>query len=79
MLVLTRKQSESIVLIQNGRHIGEIQVNWIGSGQNGQGKIKVGLDMPEDIIILRKEIWEEMKNKAAAQVPAESANGKTGN
>jgi len=75
MLCLTRKESESIVLIHDGKVLGEIQIIWVGPGQTGQGKIKIGLDMDKDVIIWRKEVWENMKNRFAAREAGMKNNG----
>ena len=65
MLVLTRKETESVVLIHNGEFIGEMQVVRVGSGPSGQNKIKIGLEMSKDVVIWRKEIWEKMQGQEA--------------
>ena len=75
MLCLTRKESESIVLIHNGKVLGEIQIIWVGPGQAGQGKIKVGLNMDKDVLIWRKEVWEKMQDKTSAKVAGITNNG----
>ena len=61
MLVLTRKKGESIKI---GDDI-EITVVAIGNDQ-----IKIGIDAPKNVEILRKELFEEVKdqNKQAIQM-----------
>ena len=54
MLVLTRKAGETIVIGDN-IEITVIEVQG--------GKIKVGIDAPRSIKILRKEILEEVKSE----------------
>lgn len=60
MLVLARKESESI-------HIGDNIVVQIVSVENGV--VKLGIDAPKNISIMRNELIEEVKesNKAASK------------
>lgn len=52
MLVLNRKPGESIILGDNIEiRILDIQ----------DGKIKIGIDAPRDISILRKEVYDEVR------------------
>jgi carbon storage regulator len=59
MLVVTRKKGESILI---GDDI-EISINKIEDGS-----VKIAISAPKDIIILRKEVYEKVKeeNKEAA-------------
>jgi carbon storage regulator len=59
MLVVTRKKGESILI---GDDI-EISINKIEDGN-----VKIAISAPKDIIILRKEVYEKVKeeNKEAA-------------
>lgn len=59
MLVLTRKQNESIVV---GKDI-EIKILAIEDG-----KVKVGIEAPRDIEIFRKEIYVEIENENVSAV-----------
>ena len=65
MLVLSRKLGESIV-------IGEDIHLTILDSQNGE--VKIGIAAPKEISILRKEIYDEVKeqNKASAEVDLKS-------
>lgn len=60
MLVLARKENESI-------HIGENVVIKIVAIENGV--VKLGIEAPKEISIVRNELIEELKesNKAASQ------------
>jgi carbon storage regulator len=57
MLVLTRKQSETI-------YIGEDVV--IKVIQTGRGSIKLGIEAPSSIRVLRGEVADEATNAGAA-------------
>ena len=61
MLILTRKKNESIIID------GSIEVKII---EIEDGKIRIGIEAPKEIEILRKELYDKMKeeNKAAVNV-----------
>lgn len=59
MLVLTRKKGETII-IQNGIEITVVDVK-------GQ-QIRLGIKAPEDVSILRKEVFDAIRNENAAAV-----------
>jgi len=64
MLVLTRKQDESILLGKNTeKHVLGIE----------EGKVKLGIDAPRDVEIHRKEIYIQIQeeNRAASIPPKE--------
>lgn len=54
MLVITRKKGESLII---GDNI-EITVNKIDDGS-----VKIGIKAPRNMTILRKELYEEVKNE----------------
>ena len=60
MLVLKRKAGESIIVADN------IEIKII---EVEEGRIKIGIDAPKEVSILRKEVLDETKseNKTAAQ------------
>ena len=60
MLVLKRKAGESIIVADN------IEIKII---EVEEGRIKIGIDAPKEVIIIRKEVLDETKseNKTAAQ------------
>ena len=64
MLILNRKVGESIIL---GDYI-EVRVLEIQDG-----KIKVGIEAPKDVTILRKEVYEEVieENRKSLEVEDE--------
>lgn len=54
MLILNRKPGESIILNDNIEiKILEIQ----------DGKIKIGIEAPKEVSILRKEVYDEVKEE----------------
>lgn len=59
MLILTRKKDESIIID------GKIEIKII---EIEDGKIRIGIDAPRDIEIMRKELHDRIKeeNLAAA-------------
>ncbi|OOM79983.1 carbon storage regulator CsrA [Clostridium sp. BL-8] len=61
MLIITRKKGESFMI---GDDI-EIVINKIEDGS-----VKIGINAPKDVSILRKELYEEVEkeNKAAVNV-----------
>ncbi len=58
MLVLTRKKSEMILIGEN------IVIKVI---RTGQGTVKLGIDAPADVRILRGELCEESFSSSSAQ------------
>jgi len=54
MLVLTRKDDESIIIGKN------IEIKII---KTENGKVKIGIEAPKDIEINRKEIFEQIENQ----------------
>ena len=60
MLVLKRKAGESIIVADN------IEIKII---EVEEGRIKIGIDVPKEVSIVRKEVLDETKseNKTAAQ------------
>lgn len=58
MLILTRKKDESIIID------GNIEIKIV---ELDDGKVRIGIEAPKNIEILRKELYETMKeeNKAA--------------
>jgi len=63
MLVLSRKTNESVVID------GKIFLNILRLEGDS---VKLGVNAPRDVTVLRKEIYDEIleSNKAAAAVPA---------
>ncbi|HEF1470919.1 TPA: carbon storage regulator CsrA [Campylobacter coli] len=54
MLILSRKENESIV-------IGEgIEIKIV---QTGKGYAKIGIDAPKSLMILRKELFTQIKDE----------------
>ncbi len=62
MLVLYRKKGESIVIGDN------ITVSIVETGNEG---VKISIDAPSDITILRKELQETIQNNQEALVDTE--------
>jgi len=67
MLILNRKINESIIIDDRI----EIKILEIVDG-----KIKIGIEAPKEISVLRKEIYEEIKeeNTQAANISLDSFN-----
>ena len=59
MLILTRKKDESIIID------GKIEIKII---EIEDGKIKIGIDAPRDIDIMRKELYQKIENENLAAV-----------
>lgn len=61
MLILNRKEDESIIISDNI----EIKILSID-----EGKVKIGIEAPRDITILRREIYDEVieENKKSIEV-----------
>lgn len=54
MLILSRKEDESI-------QIGEdIEIKVV---QTARGFVKIGIEAPESVLVLRKELLDEVKDK----------------
>lgn len=68
MLIITRKKNESVIINENI----EIMIIEV------QGeKIRLGIDAPHSVKIIRKELLEtEVLNKEAAKLPVSSDIGK---
>lgn len=64
MLIITRKKGESLMI---GDDI-EITISKIEDGS-----VKIGIDAPKDVTILRKELYEavEEENKEASKIDLE--------
>lgn len=57
MLILTRKKDESIIID------GNIEIKII---EIEDGKVKIGIDAPKDIDIIRKELYKKMQDENLA-------------
>ncbi len=57
MLILTRKKDESIIID------GKIEIKII---EIEDGKVKIGIDAPKDIDIIRKELYKRMQEENLA-------------
>ena len=64
MLILNRKAGESIILNE------EIEVTIL---EIADGKIKLGIEAPKNVTILRKEVYEAVKaeNEASVNISAD--------
>lgn len=59
MLVLNRKAGESIILDD------DIEIIIL---EEKDGKIKIGIEAPESVTILRKEVYEEVKEENSKSI-----------
>lgn len=67
MLVITRKSDESIVITDNNNPDCQITISVLGILKD---KVRLGIDAPKNIVIIRNELKElESMNKQAAQRP----------
>ncbi|MEZ6058664.1 MAG: carbon storage regulator [Planctomycetaceae bacterium] len=66
MLVLSRKVDESIVLPDLGITIKVVSL--------GNGRVRLGVDAPREVTVLRSEILEEPMEKP---LPTQGADGRT--
>ncbi len=64
MLVLTRRQQESIVIGENG----EVKITVLRVNGN---QVKIGIEAPRDLAINREEIFLRIKDKEHADVVQE--------
>lgn len=58
MLVLTRKEQQSVVLTVNGH---EILVKCLSCGS---GRMRIGIEAPKEVLIRRDEIDEKPRKQA---------------
>jgi carbon storage regulator len=66
MLIVTRKKNESILIGDSGIKITVIET--------GDGRVKLGIDAPKDVRIIRAEVAELSdynKDATASRLPAE--------
>jgi carbon storage regulator len=68
MLALTRKKNQSI-MIGDDIEIAIVEI--------GNGNVRIAIKAPQDIPILRKEIYDAIvkENKAASQLAADALEG----
>ena len=59
MLILTRKQIESVVID------GTIKITVLS---DKHGQVKLGIEAPDDVEIWREEIYEEIRKSEGTQV-----------
>ncbi|TQR61161.1 carbon storage regulator CsrA [Campylobacter troglodytis] len=64
MLILSRKEGESIRLGE------DIEIKIV---QTAKGSAKIGIEAPKNILILRKELCEEIKDKNLFSVGKDEA------
>lgn len=56
MLVLSRKQGESILVhMRDGRKV-DVCITEIVHPEDGQSRVKLGISAPNDVLILRAEV-----------------------
>lgn len=53
MLVIARKRGQSIILRQDGKP--DINLHFVS---NDRGIIRVGIDAPKDVVVLREELLD---------------------
>ena len=82
MLVLSRKNYESVVV---GRDVGFEGTVKITVLEIGQGSVRLGFEANKDVPVHRAEVWERIRVNGRAERPVETsvaprpfANGRTG-
>lgn len=65
MLVLNRKVNESIIIDDR------IEIRIL---ETADGRVKLGISAPKDVQVLRKEVYEEIKNENACAATAALEN-----
>lgn len=58
MLVLKRKEGETILLSADGKEMVEVKLIEIA-----EGRAKIGIEAPKSITILRKEVFDQTKEE----------------
>jgi carbon storage regulator len=61
MLVLTRKVGERIVVPDLGMTITVLEVHG--------NQVRIGIDAPREVTVLREELWREMNVQPALALP----------
>lgn len=65
MLILNRKPGESIILDD------DIEIFIL---EEKDGKIKIGIEAPSDVTILRREVYDEVKEENSKSIIKEEIN-----
>ena len=74
MLVLARKVHtkanplETVVLLIDGKEVGTVSVL-----KSSEGRVRLGIDAPEHVRILRGEVWEVEKNGGIPEVEPQAS------
>jgi carbon storage regulator CsrA len=56
VLVLSRREGESILVHMRDGHKVDVRVNEIVHTEDGQPRVKLGISAPNDVLILRAEV-----------------------
>lgn len=64
MLMITRKEHESFVIVTPENRVIEVTVNKITGSTSRQPKVSLGLKAEKEIGLFRKEVWlQKLKEK----------------
>jgi len=71
MLVLSRRKSESIEVIF-GDTVAVITICEVQAGQGGNGKVRIGIEAPPTVTVLRSELRRDRDALVAASESAQA-------
>ena len=63
MLVLSRKQEESVVIGKADDAGGLLKVTVL---EIKQGRVRLGFEVADDVVVHRWEVWERIQNESLA-------------
>jgi len=67
MLVLGRKNQESVILAAEDGVVGKVKVTVV---EIGRGVVKLGFEADKDVLVHREEVWERISRERLRDLPA---------